>query len=314
VDETFELRYDRIPFTVLYAGSRFQQEWIDYFERGFVDDSFDDSRDFTRDTDATGDLKEYRGGFTVSPWLRASFDASYAHRDKRTDYDNRIDTDGSQPPFFVQGNGYPAFMSSRGIASDTVEAKLVLRPLSWLKVTLKYQLLATDYHTTTDSSTNTILSAFFPGGAILAGNEDAHVYSINTTLTPWRRLYVSTTFSYKQSRLLTGVNNGATVVPYRGDSYSVLSTATFVMNKSTDLHASYSFSRADYRQSNEPDGLPLGIGYDRHAVMAGVTRRLMKNMTANLQYGYFNYHEPTSGGANNYAAHAVLASLAVNLP
>src|SRR2546425_438528 len=27
VDETFELRYDRIPFTVLYAGTRFQQEW-----------------------------------------------------------------------------------------------------------------------------------------------------------------------------------------------------------------------------------------------------------------------------------------------
>jgi hypothetical protein len=186
--------------------------------------------------------------------------------------------------------------------------------LTWLKTTFKYQATATDYRTTTESSTNVTLVAFFPSGEILAGNEDAHVYSINTSLTPWRRFNLSTTFSYSQSRLLTGVNNGTTVVPYRGDIYSVLSTATFVMSRSTDLHASYSFSRADYRQSNEANGLPLGIGYDRHALMAGVTRRLLKNMTANLQYGYFRYDEPTSGGANNYRAHAVMASLNINLP
>jgi hypothetical protein len=93
-----------------------------------------------------------------------------------------------------------------------------------------------------------------------------------------------------------------------------LSSANFVLSKSTDLHATYSFSRADYRQHNEADGLPLGIFYDRHAVMAGITRRLLKNMTGTLQYGFFYYHEPTSGGANNYTAHAVLASLNVAMP
>jgi hypothetical protein len=205
-------------------------------------------------------------------------------------------------------------MLSRDIRSDGVEARLVLRLLTWLKTTLKYQVTATDYHTTTESSTNVVLGVFLPGGEILAGNENAHVYSISTSLTPWRRLNLSTTFSYSQSRLFTGVNDGATVVPYRGDIYSVLSTATFVVSRSTDFHASYSFSRADYRQSNEANGLPLGIGYDRHALMAGVTRRLLKNMTANLQYGYFRYDEPTSGGANNYRAHAVMASLNINLP
>jgi mono/diheme cytochrome c family protein len=313
VDETFEVRYDRIPFTVVYGDARFQQERIDYYENGFVNDGFDDSRDFTRDTYAKGDLKQYRAGFTVSPWPRVSLDASWTHRDKQTDYDNRVDTDGSQPPFFFPGNGYPAFMLSRDIRTDGAEARLVLRLLTWLKTTLKYQVTATDYHTTTESSTNVVLGVFLPGGEILAGNEDAHVYSISTSLTPWRRLNLSTTFSYSQSRLLTGVNDGVTVVPYRGDIYGVLSTATFVVSRSTDFHASYSFSRADYRQSNEANGLPLGIGYDRHALMAGVTRRLLKNMTANLQYGYFRYDEPTSGGANNYRAHAVMASLNINL-
>ena len=314
VDETFEVRYDRIPFTVVYGDARFQQERIDYTESGFVDDGFGDSRDFVRDTNARGDLKQYGAGFTISPWPRVSLDASFTHRDKQTDYDNRSDTDGSQPPFFIPGNGYPAFMLSREIESDSVEARLVLRPAMWLKTTLKYEVTATDYRTSTESSTNVVLGAFFPGGEILAGNEDAHIYSINTTLTPWRRLNLSTTFSYSQSRLLTGVNDGAIVVPYRGDIYSVLSTATFVVSRSTDFHARYSFSRADYRQNNEASGLPLGIGYDRHAVTAGVTRRLLKNMTANFQYGYFRYDEPTSGGANNYRAHAVMASLNINLP
>jgi len=279
-----------------------------------VDDGFDDNRDFTRATDVKGRLRQYRGGFTLSPWPCVSLDASYTRRDKKTDYDNRIDTDGSQPPFFVPGNGYPAFIRSREVESDGVEVKLAFRPFTWLKTTLKYQLTATDYHTVTESSTNAFAGAFFPGGEILAGNEDAHVYSINATLTPWRRLYLSATFSYSQSRLISGVNDSAAVVPYRGDTYTALATATFVVSRSTDLRASYSFSRADYRQQNEADGLPLGIFYDRHAVLAGITRRLLKNMTGTLQYGYFYYNEPTSGGANNYRAHAIMASLNVAVP
>ena len=314
LDENVGLRYTKIPFTVLYAEGRFQQEWDDHFERELIEDGIDDNRDFERQTDATSDLKEYRAGFTVSPWTTLSFEPSYKHRDKRSDYDHRTDRDLSPDPV-LSGNGYPAFIRAREIAADQIEAKLVVRPLAWLKATLKYQLIAADYRTTTDSSyliglTNT----FLPGGEILAGNQDAHVYSANLTLTPWQRLYLSTTFSYSQSRIRSGVNNGATVVPYRGDVYSALASANFAWTKRTDLHASYSFSRADYRQHNEADGLPLGIFYNRHAVMAGITRRLLKNMSGTLQYGFFYYREPTSGGANDYTAHAVLASLSVNIP
>jgi len=320
LDENVGVRYTKIPFTVLYAEGRFQQEWDDHFEREFIDDFSDDNRDFTRDTDATSDLKEYRVGFTVSPWPRVSFEPSFRHREKQSDYNHRVDEDLS-PDAMLSGNGYPAFIRGRDITSDQIEAKLVLRLLSWLKTTFKYQLVAADYNTTTDPAFFVTFTPdfnptniFFPGGEIRAGNQDAHVYSANVTLTPWRRLYLSTTFSYSQSRILSGVNNGTTVVPFRGDVYSVLSSANFVLSKSTDLHGSYSFSRADYRQHNEAEGLPLGIFYDRHAIMAGVTRRLLKNMTATLQYGFFYYNEPTSGGANNYRAHAVMASLNVALP
>ncbi len=85
------------------------------------------------------------------------------------------------------------------------------------------------------------------------------------------------------------------------------------MNKSTDLHATYSFSRADYGQNNEA-GLPLGLNYTRHGLMMGVTRRLTSSLTMNLRYGFFQYSEPSSGAVNDYTAHGVFATLVVKWP
>jgi mono/diheme cytochrome c family protein len=310
VDETFGLRYTKLPHTVLYVDTRFQQEGIGHFERQSIDDGSDDSRDFLRDTDATSDLKELKAGVTVSPWTWLSWQASCKHRIKRNDFDHDRDTDATDPTFGVPGDGYSAFLLSRDLETDAVETRLVVRPLGWLKTTLKYQLVATDFETVTDplddgSGTGTRVG----GGRIFAGNYDAHVYSLNTVLTPWRRLHLASTFSYSRSVLTTGLNNGAEVVPSDGDIFSVLTSATYVLTQSTDWHASYSFSKADYSQSNYADGLPLGIEYDRHGLMTGFTRRFKHQLAATLQYGFFRYDEPTSARANNYTAHAIFATL-----
>jgi hypothetical protein len=81
----------------------------------------------------------------------------------------------------------------------------------------------------------------------------------------------------------------------------------------TDLHASYFFSQADYRQHNSAAGLPLGISYERHGALAGVTYRWKPTLTTKLQYGFFDYDEPTTQRVNNYTAHAVFASLTYSL-
>jgi hypothetical protein len=154
---------------------------------------------------------------------------------------------------------------------------------------------------------------FYPGGEILAGNEDAHVYSLNAILTPWRRLYLSATFSYRDSRIVSGVNDDSVIAPYTGGVYSTLASASFTLDDQTALRGSYSFSRADYAQDNEA-GLPLGIRYDRHGLNAGVTRRFTRNLTGALQYGFFQYYESTAAGANDYTAHAVFTSLKFALP
>src|SRR4029078_12314500 len=108
--------------------------------------------------------------------------------------------------------------------------------------------------------TNTILETgeAISGSGIHAGNYDAQVYSINATLTPWRRVNLSSTFSYSDARTVSGVNGLAGTTPYKGDIYSVLPSANFIVSESTDWNLSYVFGRADYSQSNNGASIPLG--------------------------------------------------------
>ena len=93
----------------------------------------------------------------------------------------------------------------------------------------------------------------------------------------------------------------------------MLGSATCTVSTNTELTASYTFSMADYAQDNAAAGLPLGINYDWHVVQAGVTRRF-RHASVNLRYAFYRYDEPTSGGFNDYTAHAVFAALTLRWP
>src|SRR6185503_3631728 len=119
------------------------------------------------------------------------------------------------------------FIRERNLLTDEVEAKLVLRPATWLKTTLSYKLLSTDYRNETEPSPGNSS----PGGGLLAGTYDAEVYSIGLTFTPRRRLSLSTTFSYQPTKLNTASSGFTAVVPYRGDIYSVVANGTYVLSQ-----------------------------------------------------------------------------------
>jgi len=326
VEEVAVLRYTKIPFTVLYAEARLAQEWYDLYEGGY-DDSLSE---FMRDSDSTVNHQTYRAGFSVSPWQPVSFDASYQYHNRRNSYDNTVLTvlPPPDPPILIT-DSYPGFLRWLQSTGDEVEARLTLRPCRWLKTTLKYQWTQIEYRNSVLS--NNVLfprppplppfppqSIAFPGGELLTGDTEANTYSINVTLTPVRRLYLTTSFSYSDTRTVSGINNypgvaPSIVAPYEGDIYSVLASANYSLNKLTDLNAAYSFSRANYRQDNL-NGLPLGIVYDRNAVLIGLTRRFTRNLTGRLQYAFTTYNEPSSAQVNNYRANAVLCSLNIRLP
>jgi hypothetical protein len=212
--------------------------------------------------------------------------------------------------FLRSGDGYPGFIGSRQAERDIFETRLVLRPASWIKTTLSYQLALTDYdvHTDRTNGTNTF------GGHIFSGEYDSSTYSANVTITPWRRWYFSGTLSYEESRTWTADHVGATIVPYRGDTFSALASSTYVLSQNTDLFASYAYSRGRFGQHNTAAGLPLGIDYDSHSVQGGITHRFNTNITASVQYGFFDYGEPTAHGVNDYTAHMIFATLAIRLP
>jgi hypothetical protein len=309
VQELATLRYTGLPFTVVYAEARLEQQAVGQFESRTVDDGFNDDRDFMRDTDATVDGLDARGGLTFSPWTRLALSAGYRYRNRSVDYDHLTDTDASATP----GNGYPAFIRAHEFTGDDVEARLVFRASRWLKTTLKFQVVASEYFTDTPAGVSQSTGEIFAGGRWRSGNYDAHVISLAVTAAPWRRLVLTPQVSYAPSRLATAGAAAVGLPEYEGDILSVLCGASLVLDPRTDLTASYGFSTADFAQPASTDYLPLGIEYNRHALTAGLRRRFTDRLTGSLDYAFFAYTEPTSGGAADYTAHGVFAGVTVRL-
>ncbi len=300
VSENVALRYTKIAYTVLFAEARLQQQRIGENE---LDDQPDNVPfgNYLQNTEFTSQMTDLRIGFNTSPWQSVSFSGHY----RRYEDDSRYHNDpNSLPP-----GGYPGFLRSRDLLTDEVETKLALHPWSWLKTTLSYQYLKTDYRNDEDA-----IAGISPGGDIQSGETDTKIYSINAVLTPWRRLYLSSTFSYQPSTSITADNGFAAIAPYHGHTYSLLADATYVLNEKTDLSANYSFSEADFGQNNFAATLPVGMEYQMHSIQVGLTRRISKNVSAKLLYAFNSYDEPSSGSALNYEAHTLFASFTVKLP
>ena len=175
-----------------------------------------------------------------------------------------------------------------------------------MRTSFNYRFEETDFNSAT-----TPIFILSPGGAIEAANQKASVYSINAVLTPYSRLFLSGTLSYSDSRAATAFDGNDGLVPYQGNVYSLLTSGTFALNQKTDLNANYAYSKSDYGQNNQAAGLPAGINYERHDLRVGITRRFAKGLVMNLAYGFSQYREPTSGGADDFTAHSVFATLTI---
>jgi hypothetical protein len=313
VEENIGARFTTIPYTVLFAEGRLAQESISQFE-----DQIGGDHEFLRDTDASSDLKDLRLGFTLSPDPRVSLTTQYRHRNKASGYNHLRDEQ-----FGAKNEGYSAFITSRNTDTDDVSVKLALRPLGWIQSSLTYQHVQARYKTGTEPYIipELIIPGFppfpaqiiTPGGILFTGDYRADVFGATINATPWHRLTLSSSFTYANSRTFTAQNVTPAVVNYEGDSYSSISTATFNLDAKTDLTGSYSYSWSDYGQSNYATGLPLGIIYHWHVVTAGFNRKVTANTTASLQYRFYNYDEPNTGGVNNYTAHGIIAAVTIAL-
>lgn len=307
--ETAALRFTRIPFTVLFADARLDQESVSQYEEQLLQPSIGgqtfDAYGFERDTDFSNHRGDWRAGFNTSPWRSVSLSAHYRSRFSASDYNHPLDDYLSGPSRFPN-EGYSAFITHRDLDGDEIQAKLVLRPTTWLKTAFTFQTLASDYATTTAPVSGSVS----PGGAIDAGIADAQSYSAGLALTSGKRFSSSATFSYRHTRTTTADNGSPASTVYAGDVYSLLTSASFIVNAKTDLNATYLFSRADYGQDRFATGLPLGTEFVRNRFTLGVTRRFSARVAGRLRYSFYQYNEPNHGSVNAYIAHGVFASLA----
>jgi hypothetical protein len=213
--------------------------------------------------------------------------------------------------------GYPGFIQWRDLLSKEAQTKLSVQVTAWLKTTLSYQWVENHYRTATgpvSNPTGTVPGAISPGGSLLAGRYESQLVSLNATMTPWRRLFFSTTFCFQNAQTQTAANNSPSIAPYDGNIYSLLLNGTYALNEKTDLVAGYSFSAADFAQDNLAQGLPLGTRYHEHALQAGYNRKFGKGKSIGFQYRYYSYADASVGGATDFTAHAIFATFAWRLP
>jgi hypothetical protein len=295
--ENLVLRFTKIPWTVLSAEARLRQETLNRFEEGYLQDfsSSFPSGLFTNRTATDLNSREYRVGFNTSPWQRLSLGGSFAHGVRHADYSGTNELNGN----------YPGFIQWRDVAENQVEARVVYRAAAWLRTSFNFKWQQSDF----DSAT--AANFVSPGGPIEAATQEARIYSASAMLTPIRRLYLSCTFSYGDSRTTTAFDGSDGLVPWQGNVYSVLSSGTFVLSTNTAFHAVCNYSSSDYAQHNQAAGLPLGVTYQHLSLQAGVTHQFHNHLQTTLAYGFYHYHEPTMGSVTDFTAQGVLATVAV---
>ncbi len=300
-EQEANFRFTKIPYTVISGAAQLEEETVSEYQ-------MEDTAEFMRDTAAENHLYNVETGFNTSPWRTIEWSTQFSRRDSYTDYGQLLDIYkyfGLNSPT----NGYPAFILNRDIRSDVFETKLVWKPQPWFKSTMTYQITSTDYRSKTDPfiyniGQAAILSA---GGPILDGTYDAQNYGFGITVTPARRLYFAGTFTYSLSRAITADNGDSSVVPYRGNIYSVNASATYALGAKTSVQAGYNFSRANYGENNAAAGIPLGLDYTHHDLSLNLTRKLSEKLAGSLRYAFSEYSEPGTGNENNYFANGVFS-------
>jgi hypothetical protein len=295
--QRLELRYTGIKDWLFYV----EGEWEE--DSGHVNEfqSIDEAEEpLDKDTHALG--QKYTIGANWYPTMRLNLSGQYFHR--IASYDEDIFSGLFQRLFNQDWN------------IDDLNVRITFRPK--MPVCLGTLALVTRYdfvHTSIDSQ-------WFHEGEIFAeeqsGEIKKHVISESLTWNPLARFYLQASFSYVLNQTDTPANNielvpneGATVVNFRNDYWTVTSGIGYIIDDKTNFYSDFSFYCANDYFKNAAVAVPYGMGATEYTASATLTRQLTKQMRLLLRYGYYNYRDVTSGGHNNYRAHSLYSGLQI---
>jgi predicted porin len=127
--------------------------------------------------------------------------------------------------------------------------------------------------------------------------------------SPWSRLYLQLGFNYVLSETETpAADSSPALASAQNDYWTLNFNAGFVLDNKTDLNLGYTYYNADNYVDNSPF-VSYGSGAEEHGINVTVVRRLTEKLRLTMRYGYYHYHDETSGGHNDYAAHLLYSSV-----
>jgi hypothetical protein len=312
--ETFEVRYTGIDNWVFYARGDWEEESGNVREHE-VNGATDEGM-LNKDTDMFS--QKYTVGVNWYPLAELNFSGQYFH--KSIDYDNDFKSELAIPP--VAGSERNQRLLHKELDTDNFNIRVTWRPklppkLGTIAFVTRYDYVRGTIDAQFAISPTAVGTA--PANQILDELQTAvitnHVFTESITWNPCARLYLQGNFSYVRNETNTPAdivlipNSLPSIADSKNDYWTANASIGFVLDAKTDVRAEYSYYRADNYEANSIVGMPYGADARQHTVGASINREIMKNVRLKLQYGYFHYRDETSGGHNNYDAHAVFSTL-----
>jgi hypothetical protein len=313
--ETFEVRYAGIDNWLFYARGDWEEETGNVREHEVNGPT--DQGMLNKDTDLF--VQKYTVGVNWYPTSGLNVAGQYFH--KSMDYDNNFKSELATAP--VPGSERNQRLLHQMLDTDNANIRVTWRPRLPQKLGTIAFVTRYDYIRGTIDGQWGISPANPPGvgltGITLAEQRTAeitnHVITESITWNPCARLYLQGNGSYVMNKTDTPAdfnllpNTSVTVLDFKNDYWTASAALGFVLDDKTDMRAEYSYYRANNYDNNSLVAQPYGMGATEHTVGASISRQIAKNVRLKLQYGYFHYRDETSGGHNNYDAHAVFSSL-----
>jgi hypothetical protein len=312
--ETLELRYAGIQNWLFFARGDWEEEWGNVREHEV--NGANDQGMLNKSTEMFS--QKYTVGVNWYPLMELNFAGKYFHRS--IDYDNDFKSELAVSP--VPGSERNQRLIHKERDTDNFNIRMTWRPklppkLGTVALVTRYDYVQGTIDAQLAISPTAVGNA--PANVIFDELRTAtitnHVFTESITWNPSARLYVQGNFSYVRNETDTPAdinlipNSMPSIADSKNDYWTAGASMGFVLDEKTDIRAECSYYRADNYEANWIVGMPYGMDAREHTVGASISREIMRNVRLKLQYGYFYYRDETSGGHNNYDAHAVFSSL-----
>ena len=297
VSESIEVRYTGFTNWVCYARGYWLegQGTMQDREQALLQDF-----NFYRDTDFDRFTQQYTLGANWYPLRQLNFAAQYYHKQRSVSNNFQQDsTDNS--PLNIDGYRYPAYILDQSFDTDDMNFRVTWRPFPTVTSVTRY-----------DFQLSTIGTQMDQLSKLNTAEETTHIIAQSISWNPHPRLYLQLAANYVLNSLDTSASQilGTTnlIANAINDYWSGSLTAGYALDKKSDVQATYTYYRADDYQNNSAYTQPYGAGDHEHSVTASFIRRLRKNLTWTVKYGYIQGRDQTSGLQNDFAAHLVSTS------